>query len=291
MAAIISVIIPVHNSLAYTKDAIRLLKSALQWVKEPSWKFHVVVVDDGSGDGTSAWIKEHHPDIHLLQGDGKLWWSGAINKGMEFSTGELEADYILWWNNDIYPADDYFLNLTSIIGNATEPMVYGSKIFMAERPDRIWSYGGVFSRVWGHSKMPDTNKPDGPEYDSARKVDWLPGMGTLLPAEVIRKTGWLNAADFPQYHSDIDYTYRAKLLGYPIEVRPELHIWNHTFHSGRSHENKLGRLIPTLRDIKSIHNFKKEWLLYRKYARNPIAFFMLAKKYVGYFVKFAVRKE
>ena len=289
MSSILSVIIPVHNSLAYTQDAIKLLNSALQRVNDSSWKFHIVVVDDGSGDGTSAWIKEHHPDIHLLQGDGKLWWSGAINKGMEFSTGVLEADYILWWNNDIFPDPVYFKNLIMILNGSGFNTVYGSKIYVAEEPEVIWSYGGKFHRKWGHSYMPENFTPDRPEFQQPSEADWLPGMGTILPVHIIKAIGDVNAKDFPQYHGDIDYTYRCKLSGFRIEVRPELKIWNHTTHSGMKHTRKLRGLITALRSIKSNHNFAKEWLLYRKYSKNPLAYLMLMKKYIGYLIKFPFR--
>jgi GT2 family glycosyltransferase len=291
MTGKISIIIPVHNSLAYTQNALMALYNALRKANDQSWKFEVIVVDDGSSDGTGSWIREHYPQIHLLTGNGSLWWSGSINLGMKYAVDELGSDYILWWNNDIFPAEDYFLNLISLVGNATEPIVYGSKIYMAEKPEIIWSYGGMFHRRWGHSYMPDSGQPDGPELKVPREADWLAGMGTLLPIEVVNNTGSLNQRDFPQYHGDLDYTLRAKRAGYKVVVFPELKIWNHTSHSGRSHENKLDRLIPTLSDTKSIYNFRKEWLLYRKYVRNPIAYFMLARKYLGYFVKFVLRVE
>jgi GT2 family glycosyltransferase len=281
----ISIIIPIHNSIEYTKNALRDLYSSLKKVSDPAWQFEVVVVDDGSDDGSGAWIKDQYPDVHLCQGNGELWWSGSVNLGMDYAIGELGSDFIIWWNNDIYPAVDYFTNLLTVLSDHTDPVVLGSKIYVAGSPDHVWSYGGYFHRRWGHSFMVGNSVADGPEFSQPKEVDWLAGMGTIIPGMIVNKVGRLNDADFPQYHGDIDYTYRAKLAGYKVQVRPELKIWNYTEHSGLLKTDQAGKLISGLRRKNSIHNFRREWLLYRKYARTPLAYLVLFKKYVGYLLR------
>ncbi len=291
MPRIISIIIPIHNSIDYTKNALRDLFASIRNVDDPAWQFKVVVVDDGSEDGSSEWIRQHYPEVHLCQGNGDLWWSGSMNLGMRYAMDVLAADYLLWWNNDIFPAEDYFQNLVRLLGNSGQSQVFGSKIFVASAPGVVWSYGGIFHPRWGHSFMPDSYRADSPLLAEPTEVDWLCGMGTLLPVEVVKAVGVLNDKDFPQYHGDVDYTYRARLAGFSIQVRPELRIWNHTEHSGINHEGEIGRLIPSLRRKNSIHNFRKEWLLYRKYASNPLAYAMVIKKYIAYLVKFVFSRK
>lgn len=287
----ISIIIPVHNSLDYTKNALRDLFASIRNVEDPAWQFEVVVVDDGSGDGSSEWIKQYYPEVHLCQGDGNLWWSGSMNLGMRYAMEALAADYLLWWNNDIFPAADYFQNLIRLLKNTGLGLVIGSKIFVASTPDVVWSYGGIFHPRWGHSYMPYSYTADTPLLAEPMEVDWLCGMGTLLPVGVVKIVGMLNHKDFPQYHGDVDYSCRIRSAGFTLQVRSELRIWNHTEHSGISHEGKIGRLIPSLQRKNSIHNFRKEWLLYRKYARNPLAYAMVIKKYIAYLLKFAFSRK
>lgn len=287
----VSIIIPVFNGLAFTKDALRRLFEAIAQASSTDLALEVVLVDDGSNDGTEEWVRRNFQQVHICKGSGNLWWSGSVNLGMEFALNNLEADFIIWWNNDIYPAPDYFANLSRLLASTDCRSVFGSKIYVAEKPDLIWSVGGYFHRFWGHSYMPGSYKPDAPEYNNIREPDWLAGMGTILPRTVIEKVGMLNTNIFPQYHGDIDYTCRARLAGFKIEVRPELKIWNYTSHSGISHEHKINRLFPILRDTKSLYNFRKELLLYKKYARNPMAYLMLIKKYAGYFVKFLLYRK
>jgi len=287
----VSIIIPVYNSLEFTKHALYKLYEAIFHAATSGLEFAVVVVDDGSKDGTEDWVRTNYQQVHICKGTGSLWWSGSINLGMDYALKNLGADYIIWWNNDIYPAPDYFENLSGLLFTSENQKVVGSKIYVAEEPGLIWSVGGCFHRFWGHSYMPGSYQPDDLAFTKAREVDWLAGMGTIIPRAVIEKIGMLNAIDFPQYHGDIDFTCRARLSGFKIEVRPELKIWNYTKHSGISLEHKLNRLLPMLRDTKSIYNFRKELALYRKYSKNPLAYLVLLKKYVGYFAKFMLCKK
>jgi GT2 family glycosyltransferase len=317
MQKTIAIIIPVHNSLEYTKKCLaglEKLTSEAVSIRAVAvvWRFEVVVVDDGSDDGTADWIRVHHPAVHLCFGDGSLWWSGGINQGMNYALNELVADYILWWNNDIYPAEDYFKQLVAVLANADNATVYGSKVYKAdgsgilaeqlhnagfqskgytaEQTDVVWAFGGFFHRRWGHSFLYGMDSPDGEKFSKPLEADWLPGMGSVFPARVVLEVGEVNASDFPQYHADVDYTCRVRKAGYRIVVEPRLRIWNDTRHSGRSHENKFSRLIPALQHIKSPDHFSKEWLLYRRHAKTPLAFLVVIKKYMGYFLNFLKNK-
>lgn len=289
MPALIAIIIPVHNSLEYT---CRCLDGLLPLTKEASsdgWQFEVVVVDDGSTDGTAPWVREKHPQVHLLDGDGKLWWSGAINKGMQYALSTLCADYVLWWNNDIYPATDYFIRLTALLENTDNATVYGSKIYMAERPSTIWAFGGFFHRLWGYSYLFGQGDPDSDRFSQPLQAHWLPGMGTLLSRAAILKIGDLNQQDFPQYHGDIDFTIRARLAGCLVVVLPSLRIWNHTAHSGHLDSTQRNNGLAFLGNIRSQDHWHKEWMIYRKYVRNPLAYLLLLKKYVGLVFKEALK--
>ncbi|MEL6945455.1 MAG: glycosyltransferase, partial [Bacteroidota bacterium] len=65
-------------------------------------RYSVIVVDDGSTDGTYEEIYESYPTVILLKGDGNLWWTGAIRMGMEYAYKQ-DADYIIWLNDDTLP--------------------------------------------------------------------------------------------------------------------------------------------------------------------------------------------
>ncbi len=286
MKKTISIIIPVFNGLAYTKKCLADLNKGISINPDQNIAYEIIIVDDGSTDNTGQWIKDNYPDIHIINGDGNLWWSGGINKGTEYALHTLKSDYILWWNNDIYQADDYFVRLSGLVATNCKDTVWGSKIYYAESPETIWSFGGEFFPKKGNRHMVGTYHPDGPEFSQPRQVDWFAGMGTVFPVEIIKSIGLLNQEEFPQYHGDSDYTYRAKLAGNKLEIRPELKIWNYTDNTGNYHDNSVKKLFSTLTDIKSTYNLGKDILFYRKYAESPLAYSILIKKYFEYIAGF-----
>ncbi len=282
MDKIISIIIPVFNGLKFTKKCLDKIKSDLTRTEGLGFKFEVIVVDDGSKDGTADWIKANHPQVHLAYGDGGLWWSGGINRGVSYAIEQLKTDFVLWWNNDILQGDDYFVNLTKLLAQNRAKTIYGSKIYYAEVPDRIWAYGGEFFSDKGDKHMIGTYEKDSAAFVEERTVDWFAGMGTVFPVEVYEQVGYLDEKHFPQYHGDTDYTYRCKLAGYELVVSSELKIWNITENTGNEHDDSFKKLIYTLSDIKSNYNLKKDLLFYKKYATSKKAYRVLFIKYGEY---------
>jgi hypothetical protein len=276
----IAIIIPVFNALNHT---IKCLGSLDRLIKEPGLEqtFSIVVIDDGSSDGTSAWINDNYPEIIVLHGDGNLWWSGGINKGTKYAISELRADYILWWNNDVIPEEQYFQKLKSIV-DTSNVIIGGSKIYFAHNPNIVWSMGGVFDTNNGRKYMIGMGEQDNQSLMKKKSVDWLPGMGTIIHKSVFTKIGFVDETNFPQYHGDSDFTFRAKLAGYEIIVYPDLKLWNDKSNSGLMHQNSFSRLLKTLHDNKSNYHLGKDLHFYKKYATSNRAYQTLVHKYCYY---------
>ncbi|KAF0195978.1 MAG: putative glycosyltransferase [Bacteroidetes bacterium] len=286
----IAILIPVHNGLGFTSKCLRQIYSLLSGKPLVTTAFHVVVIDDGSNDGTEEWIRTNYPETTILSGDGNLWWSGAINKGTGYALNELKCDYVLWWNNDISASPDYFENLEHILTEKA-PEIAGSKIYFAHDPTMVWSMGGIFDTRNGKKHMTGMNEKDGEQFSKVHYADWLPGMGTIVHRSVVEKIGMLDDKNFPQYHGDSDFTFRARLSGYEIPVYPQLKIWNDKSNSGLMHRNNLNLLIRSLKDIKSNYHLGKDILFYRLYSTSVLAYQTLAIKYclyVGGFIKWRV---
>jgi len=75
----IYVLIPVFNRLKLTKSCIESIKK-----HEKDIDLSIILVDDGSTDGTSEWVQTYYPEITILQGTGSLFWGGAIHYGVEY---------------------------------------------------------------------------------------------------------------------------------------------------------------------------------------------------------------
>jgi len=285
---VVAVIIPVFNGLNFTKICLQSLDELRDYSGFATEQLQVVVVDDGSKDGTHEWIRENCPWVHVLTGDGSLWWSGGINTGVRFALDELNSDYILWWNNDIISHRDYIKNLFNIISKSPENVLIGSKIFVIGSNELIWGMGGKFDPVSGDRYMYGEQQADSSFFQSPLDVDWFPGMGTTIHRSVFEKIGYLDEINFPQYHGDSDYTFRAKKAGFTLIAYPELVIYNDVSNTGIKHNGSFKDLRKSLFSIKSNYNIRKDISFFRIHATTFKAYRTLFKKYfryVGGFIK------
>lgn len=96
---IVYILIPVHNRREVTVHCLKHLQQ--QGILD---QYQVVVIDDGSTDGTADAIARNYSQVRILQGSGDLWWTGAIVQGMKYATSQ-DAEYIIWLNDDTLPND------------------------------------------------------------------------------------------------------------------------------------------------------------------------------------------
>jgi len=287
----ISIIIPVFNHLDYTKRCIESLNGQLAHSPLKNSKWTLVVIDDGSTDGTSDYLAEHHPEVEVCHGDGNLWWSGGAVMGVKHSLDVLKVDYILLWNNDVFAADDYFSVIDRMLPALPEEVVVGSKIRKDRSDGPVWSYGGVFNARTGLMYMRGDGRPGGVDFNEEVEADWLPGMGTLFPASVFADIGFWDQENFPQYHGDSDFTVRTSRAGYKLMVYPDLLMWNDTSTTGYQHDGTLKGLHKALTSIKSNTRIKTNVAFLRKHATSPMAYFSLVGPYfkmIAGFIKWNV---
>jgi len=286
-----AILIPIYNRLAVTRQGLRSLTETLQQYTRSgnqTCHFDIVVIDDGSTDGSSAWIAEHYPAIHLVQGTGELWWSGAINCGAGYAMSQLQSDYLLLWNDDITPADNYFLEVEKLfLQHNPQNMVIGSKILVKEKKDKVWSVGGYFNRTWGRYGL---YTDPGAGHDGFFDCDWQPGMGTFVPVAMMRKYDlrWDDKL-FPQYHGDSDFTLRCKRKGIPVKTSLNLVIYNSSETSGLGRITDLRKLWLSLTSMRSNYNVKKRLVFYRRHGVMPLFYWGLGSTYLFYVGSFFKR--
>lgn len=194
------ILIPVHNRRFVTLQCLANLHC-----DENLNCYQFVVIDDGSTDGTSDAVKANYPEVTVLAGNGNLWWTGAIRKGMEYAISQ-GAGYIIWLNDDCLPQAGAIAQLLKICQTNPKIIVGGQAI----DPDTQQpSYGGVVSRTFKVEKV--NAKPQ-----QLLECDGLNGNLVCMPASVVKTIGYPNYQRFPHYHADTTYTHFAKQNGYRL---------------------------------------------------------------------------
>jgi GT2 family glycosyltransferase len=287
----VAILIPVYNGLNYTQQCIRDIYTSIAKVPQESSRFSAVIIDDGSTDNTAEWIMNNFPDIHLLKGDGNLWWSGSINKGIEYALNTLQTSYVLLWNNDITPGPDFFEAVLETINDQDNYPLACSMVYFKDRPDTLISTGGYFNKHNGDMGLYNYNKNESEALLEGLNIDWFGGMGTLIRSDVFESVGLFDAVSFPQYHGDSDFGMRATEAGYTIKLVRGMKIWNDTGNSGIHRSMLLRDFIQSFYSIKSINNIKKDILFYKKHAASNWSYFKLIKKYAVYLASFVKWKS
>lgn len=203
------VLIPAYNN---KQEVLTILKC----LSEQSYRdIKVILVDDGSTDGTFDAVKKQFPDTIILRGNGDLWWTGANVMGVNHILSEAGLDdFVLLLNNDLEVNVDYVGHLVdaSIQNNRA---IVGSTIIDANNPNNIEA--GV--KLDAHLNIiVNANKQDIESREFNTDVDVLPGRGTLVPIEIFEKIGNFDVKRLPHYGADYEFMVRAKRAGYKLIV-------------------------------------------------------------------------
>ncbi len=221
----IHVIIPVFNRLHYTINCISSLK------QQNFRDFRIIVVDDGSTDGTYSHIRNNFPDVEVLRGDGNLWWTGATNLAVDhiLEKNVPDDDFILTLNNDLIVKPDYFEKLLEVY-NDNKPCLVGSISVDINNPEFV-EYCGLrwnkYTALYKPNAKPSDTLSKLQETTKAIPSDLLWGRGVLIPVPVIKKIGMFDQKEFPHYMADEDFSARANKAGYKSFISTFAVVYNH----------------------------------------------------------------
>jgi len=280
----IAFVIPVFNRLEYTQSCLSILKDQEKTSFFQKNEIFIILVNDGSTDETKEWVSTNYPEVIVLEGDGNLWYSGSLNRGFTYAMDQLACDFLLIWENDIFPEPGYFDNLQRILEEWDGNTLITSKLYYKVQPNLIFGLGGMFNKKTGQKKLIGWREEDSPDLDKVMELDWFLGHMALINRNIVSKIGLMDEVNFPQYHADIDYSLRATEHGYKNKVYPDLKLMNDTGTTGLHQiKNKtFKQFFASLTSIRSNNNIKKDIIFLRIHTQGILPYLYLFKRYLIY---------
>lgn len=202
----IYVVIPVHNRKRYTRDCILSLQNQ-------TYKDHkIIIVDDGSTDGTTEMLETEFPRVIVLRGDGNLFWTKAINIGIRKAL-DLGADYVFTLNNDTIATSDLLEKMMDWAQKTPNSLLGALDLnFNTKKP----YYGGEIIN-WPLAKSRYLlEKLDESARHGLHEVSLFPARGLLIPRQVFEKIGLFEERKLPHYMADYDFTHMAIRNGFKV---------------------------------------------------------------------------
>ncbi|MDJ1468285.1 glycosyltransferase family 2 protein [Xanthocytophaga flava] len=222
------IVIPVFNRKNFTRECLLSLR------KQTVQDFKVVIVDDGSTDGTDEMVKTEFPEVILIDGGGDLFWTAAVNMGIQYAL-DHGAEAVMTLNNDTLPTEDFIEKTIEASKKDPKGVIGALEIDVATK--NVIYGGEKIDWVLATTK----NIIDGipaPKRTGLHPVSWLPGRGLLIPRAVFEKVGLFDAARFPHYYGDVDFTHTALRNGFPNYINYDAKLMTYPEESG-DRKNKV----------------------------------------------------
>jgi GT2 family glycosyltransferase len=188
--------------------------------------YFVIVVDNGSTDGSPDRICQAFPDIEILSLETNSGYAVGNNKGINKALS-LGADFIFILNNDTLVSPSCLKELISVASSSDKKGMVGPKMYYADPSDLVYSLGS--SVLWKQAKTVHRgmfqkevarNADENPE-----KVDFISGCGVLVSKQLIHMIGGFDEYFFLNYE-DAEWGIRAQRFGLEVWYIPKAVIWH-----------------------------------------------------------------
>jgi GT2 family glycosyltransferase len=248
------VVIPVRNRRVLTQACLMALRA------QTYPRITVVVVDDGSTDGTAEMLRRDFPEVVAIRGHGDLWWTGATNVGCAWVLRTATAgDAVVTLNDDTLPGPHWIARLHDA-ALAHPRALIGSVTVVGSREQRV--EGSVIAINWWTAKFSDPYRGASiarlrSESQDTLGTAALSGRGTLIPIVALRELGPY-AACLPHYGADYEFSIRAARCGWNLllATRAELEVVPETTGLHRSAGAGLLSALRSLWSRRSAHAFR-----------------------------------
>jgi GT2 family glycosyltransferase len=255
------IIVPVFNRLSSTKRFLASL--SMQAYKN----YTVIIVNDGSTDNTEEYLRNYHPEVHIVNGNGELFWGGSINAGLEYVKNIVfEDDVIAFANNDIEFEKYTITNILKYYENNDSAVYHPVTVNKNQLCESSGSK--VLNWLFFVSQHPFRNARynDIKDYSPVR-IDFATARFLLFSTKLLKVIHGIDTDNFPHYGGDNDFSMRLKELNFFTYIIPSSVCILDTATTGNNPKsiNSLSSFIKSLRSIKSTNNLKIRFAIGNKH--------------------------
>lgn len=223
----VSIIISTYNG----KEILDIcLSSLLQRTSYPQEKMRVVVVDDGSTDGTSDFVRHKYGSmVSTLSLERNVGFIQANNRAIDYCL-EDAPDYVLLLNNDTrIIQNDWLTKLTGTaescgerFGVISPKLIFpNGQIQWSGRPRETRTFFLILQTITARNNPGFGSNSDKSAAEDVLEVNTATGACMIMKSDVIRAIGMLDTTLVPAYQEDVEYSFRAWRAGYKVLYRPD----------------------------------------------------------------------
>jgi hypothetical protein len=225
--------------------------------------YDIIVIDNGSADGSGKQLKDHFNNIILIESPTNLGFAGGNNLCIQYAAAN-GYEYVLLLNNDTFVKEDLVKVLVAYMDEhlsigAIQPMIY----FNHNR-NLLWNGGSYFNSWLGRAFVPGYNKPLSPASDNIKEVDWITGCAFFIRLSVLKQAGLFSENLF-MYYEDVDLSFRIRQSGYLLFYHPGSCVYH---IAGMSNKTKIKNKEGYINSIVHYLNLRNRIWLLKKYTQT-----------------------
>ena len=244
-------------------ETLRCLRSLEKLERPELFSLRVIVVDNGSGDGSVQYIASAYPELEIIALPVNVGFGAACNIAINRIMKDVSCPYVFLLNNDAVVHSSALTELIQVAEAHPAAGILGPKVYYRDKPHMLW-YAGA-RRRWGVLAAADTGRGrvDYGQFDAVREVDYVFGVAMLIRRSVFERIGVFDERFFI-YLEDMDFCLRAQEAGFSLLFVPQTHVW----HKGAASTAEN-------RGMRKYHFVKSTIYFARKHTRSllmPLAF-------------------
>lgn len=190
-------------------------------MKQSRRDFEVILVDNGSIDGSVQFVAANFPQIEIISLQENL----GFCKGNTIGISQAKGEYIALLNNDTEVDRHWLEELVKALEERPDVGFCASKMLLYDQRDLIDSGGDYYSIAGSGGKIGHRDRADKEGYNQQREVFGACAGAALYRRSMLEDIGLFDE-DFFIAQEDVDISFRAQLKGYKCLYVPTALVYH-----------------------------------------------------------------